>query len=48
MEEIANVDIDSGKFKYVLIKIIDGKNNIEKYIVRGYSWAAYHGLYGLL
>ncbi len=48
MEEIANVDIDNGKFKYVLIKIIDGKNNKEKYIVRGYSWAAYHGLYGLL
>jgi hypothetical protein len=43
MEEIANVDIDSGKFKYVLIKIMDAKNNKEKYIIRGYSWAGFHG-----
>lgn len=42
MENIANVDIDaSGRFKYILIKIKSVNN--EKYVVRGYAWAEYHG-----
>ena len=42
LEQVENVDIDrSGRFKYILVKIIDGNN--QKYIVRGYSRAEYHG-----
>ena len=42
LEAVDEVDIDeSGKFKYILIKISDGKNS--RIIVRGYDWAEYHG-----
>ena len=41
---IPNVDIDeSGRFKYVLIKVYSGHGENSKYIVRGYSWADFHG-----
>lgn len=47
MEDIPEVDIDSeGKFKYILIKVAGGGK--EKHIVRGYSWAPFHGLCGIL
>ena len=41
MNDIPNVDIDTGKFKYILIKVTD--QDRSKYIVRGYRWAGYHG-----
>ncbi|XP_046860566.1 14 kDa phosphohistidine phosphatase-like [Xenia sp. Carnegie-2017] len=41
MDEISDVDIDgNGRFKYILVKIKQGSE--QKYIVRGYSRAAYH------
>ena len=41
-DQVEDVDIESdGLFKYILVKIKDG--NYEKYIVRGYERAAYHG-----
>lgn len=44
MDEISDVDIDdNGRFKYILVKIKQGSE--QKYIVRGYSRAAYHGIY---
>jgi len=43
LARIANVDIEAdGVFKYILIKIKD-KDGVSKTIVRGYSWAQYHG-----
>ena len=43
MNEIPSVDIDpSGRFKYILIKL--RHNGQEKFIVRGHSWAEYHGI----
>ena len=37
-----SVSIDpNGRFKYILIKL--KHNNQEKYLVRGYKWAEYHG-----
>lgn len=43
LEQIPSVDIDSsGRFKYILIKL--SLKGAEKYIVRGYAWAEYHGL----
>ncbi len=42
LDQVQNVDIDSGgRFKYILVKISDGSR--EKYIVRGYGRAGYHG-----
>lgn len=41
MDDIPDVDIDTKRFKYILIKVSEGDRS--KYIVRGYSWAAYHG-----
>lgn len=43
MEDIPEVDIDEGRFKYILIKLTDA-NKQTKYIVRGYAWADYHGI----
>lgn len=45
MDDIPEVDIDSeGKFKYILIKVEDKKDSSRvKHLVRGYSWAPYHG-----
>jgi len=43
MDEVANVDIDSGTFKYVLIEVTDRSTNQRKYIVRGYARAGFHG-----
>uniref|UniRef100_T1J788 Sex-regulated protein janus-A n=1 Tax=Strigamia maritima TaxID=126957 RepID=T1J788_STRMM len=46
LEDVADVDIDHGRFKYILIKIYENSSPTgeekSKYIVRGYSWAAYH------
>ncbi len=43
LDQVQNVDIDSGgRFKYILVKISDGSR--EKYIVRGYGRAGYHGM----
>ena len=40
---VSNVHIDSnGCFKYVLIRI-HKEGSASEFIVRGYSWAAYHG-----
>lgn len=39
---VLNVDIDdSGRFKYVLVNCYLGEKS--KFVVRGYSWAEYHG-----
>lgn len=44
LKSFADVDIDeSGTFKYILIKLTDRRSNSSKFIVRGYSWASYHG-----
>ncbi len=48
LDSIAPVDIDVGRFKYVLIRVdfedpAAGGAEVSKVIVRGYSWAAYHG-----
>lgn len=45
MDEVADVDIEAdGVFKYILIKLSDKKKTgASKVIVRGYSWADYHG-----
>lgn len=50
MEGVDFVDIDSnGTFKYILIKLTNRKSEGSaskgsKLIVRGYSWAGYHGM----
>jgi len=44
LDQIPNVEIDAnGRFKYILIKL--KKSDEEKYIVRGFKWAEYHGLF---
>jgi len=47
LEAIPSVDIDVGRFKYVLIRVdhVDPemKKEYSKVIVRGYLWAAFHG-----
>lgn len=45
MDTVEDVDIDGdGTFKYILIKVsTTGDNPTSKLIVRGYSWAGYHG-----
>lgn len=45
LDSVADVDIDEGRFKYILIKVHDSIPDGEetsKFIVRGYSWAGYH------
>ena len=42
---VPDVDIDpDGRFKYVLIKVYSGQGDDFKHIVRGYTWAGYHGM----
>lgn len=47
LDAIPAVDIDSGRFKYVLIRVdmqdAETKQEYNKVIVRGYNWAAFHG-----
>ena len=45
LESVADVEIDaSGRFKYILIKVIDDSGGgVYKYVVRGFDWADYHG-----
>jgi hypothetical protein len=48
LDAIPAVDIDSGRFKYVLIRVdlqddAETKQEFNKVIVRGYNWAAFHG-----
>ncbi len=47
LEAIPPVDIDTGRFKYVLIRVDmedpETKQEHKKVIVRGYTWAAFHG-----
>jgi hypothetical protein len=47
LEAIPSVDIDVGRFKYVLIRVDHAdpemKKEYSKIIVRGYLWAAFHG-----
>nr|CAH0105407.1 unnamed protein product [Daphnia galeata] len=46
LDAIPAVDIDSGRFKYVLIRVdmqdAETKQEYNKVIVRGYNWAAFH------
>lgn len=43
LSSISNVNIDpAGRYKYILIKL--SHNNEEKYVVRGFAWAGYHGI----
>uniref|UniRef100_A0A646QD68 Sex-regulated protein janus-A n=1 Tax=Hemiscolopendra marginata TaxID=943146 RepID=A0A646QD68_9MYRI len=44
LDSIPDVEIDHGRFKYILIKLYDTKDGqeVSKNIVRGYNWAAYH------
>ena len=44
MDQVADVDIEpDGVYKYILIKVSDKKSGASKMVVRGYSWADYHG-----
>ena len=44
MDQVADVDIEpDGVYKYILIKVSDKKSSASKVVVRGYSWADYHG-----
>ena len=45
LESVADVEIDAtGRFKYILIKVIDESGGgVYKYVVRGFDWADYHG-----
>ena len=45
LKSVADVEIDAtGRFKYVLIKVIDDSGGgVYKYVVRGFDWADYHG-----
>ena len=45
LSNVADVEIDANRrFKYVLIKVIDNPADVVyKYIVKGFSWAGYHG-----
>ena len=44
IDAVPDVDIDAGgRFKYILIRIVDTSCGASKHIVRGYDWAAYHG-----
>lgn len=47
MDAIPAVDIDVGRFKYVLIRVDhtdeETQQETNKVIVRGYKWAAFHG-----
>lgn len=45
LDDIKNVEIDSGRFKYVLIKVYYGDGEDFKYIVRGNRIAEYHGVF---
>ncbi|XP_046652644.1 14 kDa phosphohistidine phosphatase-like isoform X2 [Daphnia pulicaria] len=47
LDAIPAVDIDSGRFKYVLIRVdlqddAETKQEFNKVIVRGYNWASFH------
>lgn len=45
LANVSDVEIDAnGRFKYVLIKVIDkSQGGVFKYVVRGFDWADYHG-----
>merc|ERR1711915_187786 len=45
LDQVEDVDIDTGRFKYILIKVHDspeGGPEVTKHIVRGYSSAGFH------
>ncbi|KAG7176652.1 14 kDa phosphohistidine phosphatase-like [Homarus americanus] len=45
LDNVANVDIDNGVFKYVLMKVYhspEGGSEISKFITRGYTSAGFH------
>lgn len=43
MDSVPNVDISGdGKYKYILVNVIDPKSNQSKLIVRGFSDCQYH------
>ena len=41
LEAVPDVEIEEGRFKYVLIKV--SGDGTSKFIVRGYNFASYHG-----
>ena len=47
LDMIPAVDIDAGRFKYVLIRVdledSQTGQELHKIIVRGYNWASWHG-----
>lgn len=47
LKAVSDVDIDNGKFKYILCKVFDvEKPSDSKFIVRGTSYAEFHsGIY---
>ncbi|XP_022654143.1 14 kDa phosphohistidine phosphatase-like [Varroa jacobsoni] len=42
MDSIPDVEIDDGRFKYVLIRVHDKRTNATKLIVRGIATCSYH------
>ncbi|XP_047483492.1 14 kDa phosphohistidine phosphatase-like isoform X1 [Penaeus chinensis] len=45
LDQVEDVDIDTGRFKYILIKVHDspeGGPEVTKHIVRGYCSAGFH------
>ena len=47
LQAVPDVDIDEGRFKYVLIKVYASTDSNEtfKHIVRGYCRADFHGTF---
>jgi hypothetical protein len=43
--DFEEADIDqTGRFKYILIKLVEKSTKEELLIVRGYEWAGFHGI----
>jgi len=42
LQAVSNVDIDEGRFKYILIKVNTDDDSLHKHIVRGYKRAGFH------
>ena len=44
LDDVQDIDIDEGRFKYILIKVHHSREGeeISKYIVRGYNHCEYH------
>ncbi len=45
MDGVADSEIDAkGRFKYILIQVVDKKSGADKLIVRGFGHCGFHGI----